>query len=207
MQKFLVSQVSHTVIARNPSPDSRLPPPSKKFNINAIIVPQVTWPASTPDHSQVRLEAYIQLTDPDYDKPGWVDILLGVETFVEVICHGWRLGSRSSPTALETELGWVLAGNTVDPSTVMSILTGDDILRQFWGLEEKIVANGTLTMEERSVLYHFHSKHSCSPEGRFIAPLPKRSTIGWIPIPSGPSISTCEESTRQSRESHGRILR
>ena len=38
------------------------------------------------------------------------------------------------------------------------------------------MANSTLTLEERSVLDHLHSKHSRTPEGRFIVPLPKHSS-------------------------------
>ena len=109
----------------------------------------------------------IQLADPDYNTPGRSDIFLGVETFVEIICHGRRSGTCNSPTALETECGWVLprgAGNCVTPSTVasyhVSMLTGDNILHQFWESEEKTVANSTLTLEECSVLDDFHSEHS-----------------------------------------------
>ena len=160
--------------------------PSKKFNVNAIIVPQVTCDLPvlpiTPNQDWKHLEN-IQLADPDYAKPGKVDILLGVETFVKAIRHGRRSGPHNSPTALETEFGWVLAGGTggnTQSKTVashhVSVLTGDDILRQFWEVEEKTVAHSTLTLEERSVLDHFQSTHSRTPEGRFVVPLPKRPT-------------------------------
>ncbi len=123
----------------------------------------------------------LQLADPEFGKPGRVDILLGIETFVEVVHQGRRKGSHDSPTAIETEFGWVLAGSTgsVTSSTIVShqasVLSGDDILRQFWEVEEKPVANSTLTPEERVVLNHFQAKHTRTPEGRFVVPLPKRS--------------------------------
>ena len=94
------------------------------------------------------------MADPEFGKPGKIDILLGVETFVDIMRHGRRRGRRGSPTTIETTFGWVLVGNTniEDSNTIashhVSILTGDDLLRQFWEVEEKSVANSTLTPEE-----------------------------------------------------------
>jgi hypothetical protein len=106
------------------------------------------------NHDWKHLEG-LSLADPEYNKPGKIDILLGVEIFVEVICHGRRLGPRNTPTALNTEFGWVLAGSTgaqTDTQLVSthftSVMNGDDLLRRFWEIEEKMVANCTLTLEE-----------------------------------------------------------
>ena len=121
----------------------------------------------------------LRLADPEFGKPGKIDVLLGVETFIDIVCHGRRKGCRGSPTAIETTFGWVLASNvnTKSSDTVsslqVSVLTGDDLLRQFWEVEEKLVANSTLTPEELAVLNHFDSQHSRDSEGRFMVPLPK----------------------------------
>ena len=124
--------------------------------------------ASTPDQDWKHLQN-IQLADPDYAKPGKIDILLGVETLAEVIRHGQQSGSHNSPTALEMEFGWVLAGNTGNnarnrtvASHHMSVLTGDDMLRQFWEVEEKTVANSTLTLENAQSWIIF-SQHILAP--------------------------------------------
>ena len=57
----------------------------------------------------------------------------------------------------------------------MNGVAGDDLLRRFWEVEEKTIANCTLTVEERCALEHFNSHHSRDDEGRFVVPLPKRS--------------------------------
>lgn len=105
--------------------------------VNAFIVPQITGDLPmhpiTPKQSWSHLDG-LQLTDPDYDKPGGIDMLLGVSTFIAVIRHCWWCGPQNSPTTLNTEFGWVLAGNAV-PLTgsnlvtthFTSILTGDDL--------------------------------------------------------------------------------
>ena len=82
-----------------------------------------------------------------------MDVLLGMDTFVDIIHNGRRKGRQGSPTAIETTFGWVLAGNTNSEgsdtvaSHHVSMLTGEDLLRQFWEVEERSVANSTLTPE------------------------------------------------------------
>ena len=76
----------------------------------------------------------LRLADPEFGKPGKIDILLGVDTFVDIRRHGGRRGHRGSPIAIETTFGWVLAGNTNSEgsdtiaSHHVSVLTGDDLL-------------------------------------------------------------------------------
>ena len=159
--------------------------PGVRYSVNAFIVPQITGNqpvcAISPNMSWKHIEG-LTLADPEYHKPGRIDILLGVEVFVEVIRHGRRSGPQYTPTALNTEFGWVLAGNTSPQSGselisthLTSVVTGDDLLRRFWEVEEKAIANCELSLEERDALEHFHSTHSRDDQGRFIVPLPKRS--------------------------------
>ena len=94
--------------------------------------------------------------------------------------NGRQSGPDNSPTALDTAFGWVLAGNTGAPTEtplvsthLTSVVTGNDLLRQFWEVEEKAIANSTLTLEERCALEHFNTHHSRDERGRFVVPLPK----------------------------------
>ena len=157
--------------------------PGMRYNVNAFIIPQITGNQPVCAVSLYQNWKHIQglsLADREYNKPGKVDVLLGVDIFVEVIHHGRRSGPHNTPTALNTDFGWVLAGSTGTQSNAQlvsthltSVMTGDDLLRQFWEVEEKIIANCTLTPEEQCALDHFNSHHSRDKEGRFIVPLPK----------------------------------
>ena len=136
------------------------------------------------------LLVYISLADPAFGQPSHIDILLGVDVFVDILRHGRWTGSLGSPVALETEFGWVLSGSTA-PSTltedqvnlhVMALHTaittcGDDILRKFWEIEESPVNLPALSMEERAVVRHFEANHRRTEEGRFEVPLPRRSDV------------------------------
>ncbi|XP_064396444.1 uncharacterized protein LOC135343372 [Halichondria panicea] len=150
-----------------------------KQSVTQIIISSMQ--SSGKKHKNWKHLDGLTLADPDYNKTGRIDILLGIGVFVDVIRFGRRSGPRDSPTALNTEFGWVLAGSTgsQDNTTLVtthltSVLTGDDILRQFWEVEEKAVPNCTLTLEERSAIEHFQTNYVRKEDGRFMVPLPKR---------------------------------
>jgi len=84
--------------------------------------------------------------------------------------------------AFETEFGWVLAGNasSLVPThqvTTNHALTGDDLIRQFWEVEEKPLSSQTLTPEERSALDPFKTHHTRFTDGRFVVPLPRKPGV------------------------------
>ena len=121
----------------------------------------------------------LPLADPGFGSPGRIHILLGVDVIVDVLLHGRRAGPPGSPVAFETHFGWVLAGNTDSCAPTnrvatyhVSCITSNDILRQFWKIEEL-----PLSLEERSVVQHFKTNHRRTESGRFVVPLPKRENV------------------------------
>jgi hypothetical protein len=104
-----------------------------------------------------------------------------MDIFAEVVRQGRRMGVPGSPSAFETDFGWVLAGETnvgMSHFTVLSnhttIANSDDLLRKFWESEENTSDHANFSPEERAVVKHFEQHHSHSIDGRFIVPLPKK---------------------------------
>ena len=54
----------------------------------------------------------LTLANPDFGQPDRIDVLLGIDIFVDVMCQGRQMGTSGSPSAFETNFGWVLAGET-----------------------------------------------------------------------------------------------
>ena len=154
-----------------------------RYPVTAVIVPRVTSDLPlqyVPADQKWSHLSGIQLSDPDFGKPGRIDLLLGVEVFAEVVLHGRRCGIPGSPVAFETQFGWVLAGSTNScvPAQVVAthhttLLSGDDLLRRFWEVE-KLAVEDYLTPEESAVVDHFKSHHTRLTDGRFLVPLPKQ---------------------------------
>lgn len=156
-----------------------------KIDITAIILPKVTCdlPVSPVpfDLSWTHLSD-IPLADPAFGEPRRVDLLLGVDIFVDILRHGRRTGS---PAAMETTFGWVLCGGSGDKAAssanVNLHVTGlhsstacDEVLRRFWEIEESPVSSPALSLEERAVMDHFAANHSRTKAGIFVVPLPKK---------------------------------
>jgi hypothetical protein len=104
-----------------------------------------------------------------------------VDIFVQVLLHGRRVGPPGSPVAFETELGWVLAGNSAACHPIAQVTTchatissSDDILQRFWETEESPTGKSSLSPEERSVVRHFEANHYRTKDGRFVVPLPRK---------------------------------
>ena len=83
------------------------------MEVTAVIVPRVTCDLPlhpVPFDPTWNHLADIPLAGPEFGRPGRIDILLGVDVFVDTLLDGRRIGPPGSPIALETEFGWVLAG-------------------------------------------------------------------------------------------------
>ena len=156
---------------------------SKKFTVTAVVVPRVT--CDLPQHpisfdpSWKHLHQ-LPMADPHFGVPSRIDILLGVDVFVDSLLNGRKVGPPGSPVAIETIFGWVLAGRTesLNPHSRIAthhtaILAGDDLLRLFW--KTLIINHHTpmkrgwlLTTLERIILYYIDN------DGRFVVPLPRK---------------------------------
>ena len=157
--------------------------PLKKINLSAIVVPRVTCElpvvpiAHEPTWDHL---SNLRLADPNFGKPGRVDLLLGVDVFASVLRQGRRCGPPCSPTAFETEFGWVLAGNTTEiaggdiVAHHVAVTNCDDLLRKFWELEDSRSDDGPLSSEEKLVARHFDESHCRTDKGAFVVPLPRK---------------------------------
>ena len=160
--------------------------PSEKFQVTAVVVPRVTCDLPLqPVHvnSEWTHLSDLHLADPDFGQPAKIDILLGVDVYVDVLLQGRRNGPPGTPVALETKFGWVLAGktnalslpqhNVASHHVAVTSTSGDEILRKFWEIEENPRDDSNLSPEERTVVQHFSESHIHSKSGRFVVPLPK----------------------------------
>ena len=160
----------------------------RKIDLTAIVLPKVTCDlpvAPVPFDLSWSHLAELPLADPAFGEPRRVDILLGVDVFVDILRNGRRTGPSGSPVAVETEFGWVICGGTCSTtlsssanlhvaSHHASAICSDDILRKFWEIEESPACSPALTVEERFVVQHFETNHARDKTGRFVVPLPRR---------------------------------
>ncbi len=86
------------------------PSSGKRITVNTIVVPKVTCELPTHpikfNQNWTHLKD-VSLADPHFNRPGQIDMLLGINVYVETMLHGRRTGPPGSPVAFETIFGWV----------------------------------------------------------------------------------------------------
>ena len=114
----------------------------------------------------------LSLADPDFLIPGRIDSLLGTDIYADVLLHGRQCGPPDTPTAFETQFGWVLTGRTNTHSVILlsAVISGDEILHMFWEIEKNPKDFSKLFTEDLLVVRHFKETLSHSETG---IPLPK----------------------------------
>lgn len=88
--------------------------PNYKFQLEALIVSSIT--KIRPPHRQEQADiwkhiANLELADPEHMQPGSIDLLIGAETFAEIILEGLVKGHPGEPVAQKTKLGWIPTRN------------------------------------------------------------------------------------------------
>ena len=81
------------------------------LKVEAIVLPQVTQNLPVilvpKDWNWTHLEG-VQLSDPEFDTPNRIGLVLGADIFGRVVLHGRQFGPPGSPSAFETQFGLVL---------------------------------------------------------------------------------------------------
>lgn len=161
--------------------------------MSALIVPKVVRDLPTtkfPSHLKYCHLQGLQLADSEFNTPGPIDLLLGIDVFMNILLDGQRKGIPGTPTAVENRFGWVLCGQSIadtfpNPCLSCSVIschmsidqTGDDVLRKFWEIEEPPNnSNSYLSQDERIAVTHFKVNHTRTTDGQFIVPLPRTSS-------------------------------
>lgn len=119
----------------------------------------------------------LQLADPTYNKPGSIDLLLGVEEYVNIIQQEIIKGPPGTPCAQKTHLGWILFGQIGEPKhdapslkVMHHQIDLDNMLKSMWELESETTRK--FTQEEIRCEEIYERTYKRSEEGRYIVSLP-----------------------------------
>lgn len=123
----------------------------------------------------------LNLADPNFNEFGPIDLILDAGVCSEIFLPEIRRGSKNSPTALNTKLGWIIFGkisSESQSSQQVSINTynTDDLLKRFFEIES-ITEEKTFTEDEKFCINHFHKTVRRDSDGRFILKLPFRTIL------------------------------
>lgn len=155
-------------------------------NIDALVIQRITDVVSSREaiaSDWPHLNG-LELADPEYFSAGRIDLLIGVETYAQIILQGLIKGPSNAPIAQYTHLGWMLSGgcNDIQPSQCFhvtaeaddSITQIDNRIRSIWEIEQLADAP-SIKPEDQRALDHFSATTVINPSGRYMVRLPFKS--------------------------------
>ncbi|XP_062558009.1 uncharacterized protein LOC134222881 [Armigeres subalbatus] len=143
-----------------------------------LIAPKIT--DHSFDISHWNLPAHLALADPTFNKKSRVDMLLGAETFWDLMKEGRMKLAENLPLLSATELGWVVGGVLSEKKSIIArmfcnVIEEEDLnatLRRFWSIEGADNFRTVTTKIPNDCIEHFLRTHERDSEGRFTVRLP-----------------------------------
>ncbi len=160
---------------------SLLPDGHDSIPMTAVIISKITGDLPGFPLHGVRNLPFLQdltLADPNFDKPGRIDLLFGSDVLDHLMLPGRRSSTDGTLYAWETVFGWSIRGKYIpQPPPLESFLclhsqaadsNTDNLLTAFWETEEAPSDLNQNTDEDQQALEHFQMTHSRNEEGRYV---------------------------------------
>lgn len=140
-------------------------------------------------YTQNKIWSYLkeELADPNYDRPGKIQVLLGVSSWIRIIKARISKSPDKTSIAHETKLGYVIFENSTDPyqpeqpyigaiTPRPSIKKLIDVIQKLWQVEE-VPSQRRRTKEEEFCEEIFINQHSRDEFGKYIIRIPFNDQI------------------------------
>lgn len=158
--------------------------------ISCLVLPKITedLPTMSFNKTSVKLPANIKMADPNFNKAGPIDILLGSSIFWQLMCVGQIQLNDSRLTLQKTVFGWVIAGslatstqqiNSISCHSVIDNAALDKQIVKFWQTEE-VSVKSIRSQAEEICESHFVSNLNRSDKGQFIVKIPFKENVNNI---------------------------
>ncbi|GFQ98205.1 integrase catalytic domain-containing protein, partial [Trichonephila clavata] len=150
----------------------------KSYVRDFLIVPRITdfVPSIQPNLKTKRFKDINRsiLSDPSFDVPGKIDMIIGAELFYQILKDG-RKAISDNVSLINTVFGFIVCGSISEINNKSScFLTSENIdncIKKFWEIEE-IIQDRHLSKEEEFCEMHFRNTHRRDCTGRFIVNMP-----------------------------------
>lgn len=155
---------------------------SFELNLSCIVIPSISgkYPSNEINVSSWNIPKHLKLADPEFCKPGKIDILIGAGVYLNLLCIGQISLGQHLPTLQKTRFGWIFGGEFSHNATNASLSrchfnSNLDVQRQlekFWEIEEVSSKDVVYSNEELQAEEIFSKTVSRDTNGRFITMMP-----------------------------------
>lgn len=133
---------------------------------------------------------HLNLADPEYGSPKRIDVLLGLDIWVQILDEGIIRSKGRLAVAQKTLFGWIVFQgerqrdhvltrqvlHTSNEAEEVSFKGLEEIIKKFWEIES-IPSSKLLSREEKECEQMFHSSQTRTPDGRYVVHLPFNEKI------------------------------
>lgn len=167
---------------------SRFSNEATEFHIHASVVQSVTadLPTQTLTYHDWPHIRGLELADPDFHRSAPIDLLIGSDSYADIIREGLRKGQPNEPIAQQSVLGWLISGKAFEksePSAIepvpvhcshVSLEQLDNLVKQFYSIES-IPAEQQYTPEEQWCRDFYARTTVRQPNGKYLVRLPLKT--------------------------------
>ncbi|XP_059223205.1 uncharacterized protein LOC131996995 [Stomoxys calcitrans] len=165
-----------------------------EYNLGFFLLPRITTPKPDRhfDVSSWSIPKNIILADPDFNTPGRIDLLLGAEIFLDLLCVGRIMLQPDLPRLQKTRLGWIVSGKAAEcsvPFRSHSLMINscesadiklDQQLEKFWEVEQVNNKKKFWTEEEAECEKIFLETTQRDDTGRFVVKIPFKNEVSQL---------------------------
>ncbi|XP_077288854.1 uncharacterized protein LOC143913125 [Arctopsyche grandis] len=160
-----------------------------------LVLPEITGeiPTVKLDQQLISIPAGIKLSDPLWNKPTPIDLLLGAEICVHAMKAGTIQLGKGMPILKDTEFGWTIVGpypevNNAPGKSHIGLSQLDSHIPNFWMIDQVPMVKHQ-SLEEKRCEEHFQAHTSRDKNGRFCVALPYKNS----PVVLGSSLHIAEK--------------
>lgn len=156
--------------------------------LSCLILTNITSniPSLSFDPTILNIPKNISLADPHFNQSGPIDLLIGADTFWDLLCIGQIKLGINLPVMQKTKLGWIISGPILSNNQHISQNSThchftktselENKLTKFWELET-YKQTKFLSGEELSCEEHFKQNLQRNDDGRFVVAIPLNDAI------------------------------
>ncbi|XP_076289808.1 uncharacterized protein LOC143213640 [Lasioglossum baleicum] len=152
------------------------------------IIPRIaeTLPDNQIDRTDIRIPTNLRLADPEFHRPGKIDMLLGTGPTLSCLSIGQiNLSNRNNVDLIlqKTQFGWIIGGDLLSASRSSRKTFTQNVqfdLGKFWEIEEGTIER-VRSIEDRACENHFAATVTRDDSGRYMVALPfneKQTQLG-----------------------------
>ncbi|GBN79265.1 hypothetical protein AVEN_87624-1 [Araneus ventricosus] len=151
---------------------------SYRTSLDFLVVPKIMDFLPIVTYNLENATIPDNLADPQFATPGKMDILIGAQSFFDIIKNDQIRSPNSGLVFRNTVFGYVASG-AVNSSTpvqycgfISQVQSIDDCLRKFWEVETINEPAKMLSEEEEFCEHHYKTTHKRDKTGRYIVQMP-----------------------------------